>query len=144
MFSSLMCFFFFSFQFCCWYLFTHLFIQYTFMKWLCARHWCSGTQPWQHIGFTGEIKNSHSWASISRRFWSTDPGVGLDTRTLRNFPGDCNIQTDIRAPKKNSENQVTSPEVWCARPWAKPSASSPPAPDSHLFPPPGGVSKALL
>ena len=29
----------------------------------------------------------------------TDPGVGLDTRTWRNFPDDCTMKTDVRAPK---------------------------------------------
>ena len=28
-----------------------------------------------------------------------DPGVGLDTRTWRNFPDDCTMKTQVRAPK---------------------------------------------
>lgn len=36
-------------------LFTHLFIQCIFMKWLRAQHLYSGAQPWPHTGITGEL-----------------------------------------------------------------------------------------
>ena len=92
--------------------------------------WCSTlAAQWNHWR---ALKTPTAGLPSAEDYDETDSGDSLDVMILRSFPGDCNMQSGLRAPKMAPKTKGPLQRSDVSTSCANPLSFSPLAPDSNF------------